>query len=129
MSFEPTICISDISDHLPFVLSIKNLDPYKAPKTKIQTRKLDIKKITTINDKIKQIDWNTVLEEKSVNDSFNTFHEYLNNQLNETAPIATIEISSHKLIRNEWVSTGLMKCMTKQKKLYKKNTPEKQHKR
>ena len=43
MSYEPTICISDISDHLPLVLSIDNIDPFKAPKTKIQTRKLDTK--------------------------------------------------------------------------------------
>ena len=60
------------------------------------------------------------MNEKDANDSFNIFHEYLNNQLNEIAPITTIEISSHKLIRNEWITTGLMKCLTKQKKLYKK---------
>ena len=53
MSFEPTICINDISDHLPLVLSLKNINPYKAPKTKIQTRKLDMNKMTLINDKIK----------------------------------------------------------------------------
>ena len=68
--------------------------------TKIQTRKLDMKKMTLINDKIKQTDWNTILNEKDANDSFKLFHEYLNNQLNEIAPITTIEISSHKLIRN-----------------------------
>ena len=39
MAFDPTICISDISYHLPLVLSIEDIDPYRAPKTKIQTRK------------------------------------------------------------------------------------------
>ena len=74
MSFEPTICISDISDHLSLVINIKNLDPFKAPNTKLQTRKLDTNKISPINDKMKEINWNTELKEKNANDSFNIFH-------------------------------------------------------
>ena len=52
MPYEPTICISDISDHLPLVLSIDNIDPFKAPKTKIHTRKLDTKKMEILNNRI-----------------------------------------------------------------------------
>ena len=96
MSCDPTICISDITDHLPLVLSIEDIDQYKAPKTKIQTRKLNTKKMETLNDKINEIDWTNVLNEKDANESFNTFHEFLNNQLNEIAPITTIEVSGKK---------------------------------
>ena len=31
MSFDPTICISDISDHLPLVVRIEDIDLYRAP--------------------------------------------------------------------------------------------------
>ena len=121
MSFDPTICISDISDHLPLVLSIEDIDPYRAPKTKIETRKLNTKKMETLNNKINEIDWTNELKDKDTNESFNILHEFLNNQLNEIAPVTTIEVRGKKLIRNKWLTTGLMKSMAKQRKLYKKN--------
>ena len=120
MSFDPTICISDISDHLPLVLSIEDIDPYRAPKTKIQTRKLNTKKMETLNNKINEIDWTNELKDKDANESFNILHEFLNNELNEIAPVTTIEVSGKKLIRNKWLTTRLMKSMAKQRKLYKK---------
>ena len=69
MSYEPTICISDISDYLPLVLSIDNIDPFKAPKTKIHTRKLDTKKMEILNSRIQDVDWTTILHDKDANEA------------------------------------------------------------
>ena len=120
MSYEPTICISDISDHLPLVLSIDNIDPFKAPNTKIYTRKLDNKKMETLNTRIQEVDWTTVLHDKKANESLNTLHKFLSDQLDDIAPVKTFEVSDKKLIKNKWLTIGLLKCMTKQRKLYKK---------
>ena len=120
MSFDPTICISDISDHLSLVLSIEDTDLYRAPKTKIQTRELDTKNMETLNDRINEIDWTNELNVKDASESFNTLHNFLNTQLNVIAPVTTIEVSDKKLIRNKWLTSGLMKSMAKQRKLYKK---------
>ena len=120
MSYDPIICINDISDHLPLVLSIKDIDPYKAPQTKIQTRKLDTKKMETLNNRINNIDGTNELNAKDANESFSTLHSFLNTQLNAIAPVKTIEVSDKKLIRNKWLTSGLMESMSKQRKLHKK---------
>ena len=120
MSYEPTICISDISDHLPLVLSIDNIDPFKAPKTKIHTRKLDTKKMEILNNRIQDVDWTTVLHDKDANESLNTLHKFLGDKLNDIVPVKTFEVSDKKLIKNKWLTSGLLRCMTKQRKLYKK---------
>ena len=120
MTYEPTICISDISDHLPLVLCIDNIDPFRAPKTKIYTRKLDRIKMETLNTRIQDVDWITALHDKNANESFNTLHKLLSDQLNDIAPVKTFEVSDKKLIKNKWITSDLLKCMTKQRKLYKK---------
>ena len=96
MAFHPTICITDISNHLPLVLNLENIDPYKAPKTKIQTRKLDSKKMTTLNNKINETNWTKEMDRKDANDSFNTLHKFLSTQLNEIAPVTTVKVSGKK---------------------------------
>ena len=120
MDYEPIICISDNSDHLPLVLSINNMYPYKLPKTKIKTRKLDNNKMATLNNRIQSVDWSTKLIDLDANESFNNLHNYISDQLNDIAPIKTFAINDKKLIRNKWLTNGLLKCMTKQRKLYKK---------
>ena len=120
MDYEPTICISDISDHLPLVININNMNPYKLPKTKIETRKLDNNKIATLNNRIQSVDWSTELRDMDANESFNNLHSYISNQLNDIAPIKTFAFNDKKLIRNKWLTSGLLKCMTKQRQLYKK---------
>ena len=120
MSYEPTICISDISDHLPLVLNIDNIDPFKVPKTKIQTRKLDTKKMELLNNRIQDMNWTTILHDKDANESFNTLHKIFGDQLNDIAPVKTLEVSDKKLIKNKWLSSGLLRCMNKQRRLYKK---------
>ena len=125
MDYEPTICISDISDHLPLVININNMYPYKLPKTKIETRKLDNNKMATLNNRIQSVDWSTKLRDMDANESLNNLHSYISNQLNDIAPIKTFAFNDKKLIRNKWLTSGLLKCMTKQRKLYKKTLQNK----
>ena len=74
--------------------------------------------MATLNTKINEIDWTNELIEKDANESFNTLHTFLSTQLNEIAPVTTIEVSRKKLIKNKWITSELMKSMSKQRKLY-----------
>ena len=96
LDYEPTICISDISDHLPLVININNMYPYKLHKTKIETRKLDNNKMATLNNRIQSVDWSTKVRDMDANESFNNLHSYISNQLNDIAPIKTFAINDKK---------------------------------
>ena len=96
LDYEPTICISDISDQLPLVININNMYPYKLPKTKIETRKLDNNKMATLNNRIQSVDWSTKVRDMDANESFNNLHSYISNQLNDIAPIKTFAINDKK---------------------------------
>ena len=120
MDYEPTICISDISYHLPLVLSINNMHPLKLPQTKIEPENSKHNKMITLDDRIQNVEWPTKLMHKDANESFNNLHNYISDQLNDIAPIKTFPTNDKKLIRNKWLTSGLLKCMTKQRKLSKK---------
>ena len=130
-NYTSNIGISDISDHLPLVLNIKNLNPYKKIAKHITTRKLDIKKMKQINDKMAIEDWEKLLENKDTNESFTLFHETLQKHIHDIAPLKTFKIPAKRILRDEWMTPGLLKCTQKQKRLYKttlnKDSNEKAH--
>ena len=39
-----------------------------------------------INKRIQDVDWTTILHDKDANESFNTLHKFLGDQLNDIAP-------------------------------------------
>ena len=117
--YTSNIGISDISDHLPLILNIKNLNPYKKTAKHITTRKLDTEKMNQINERMKVENWEELLQNKDTNESFTIFHNTLQKQINDITPIKTIKIPPKRILRDEWMTPGLFKCTQKQKKLYK----------
>ena len=114
--YTSNIGISDISDHLPLILNIKNLNPCKKTAKHITTRKLDTEKMNQINDRMKVEDWEALLHNKDTNESFTIFHNTLQRHINDIAPIKTIKIPPKRILRDEWMTPGLLKCTQKQKK-------------
>ena len=117
--YTSNIGISDISDHLPLILNIKNLNPYKKTAKHITTRKLDTEKMNQINERMKVENWEELLQNKDTNESFTIFHNTLQKHINDIAPIKTIKIPPKRILKDEWMTPGLFKCTQKQKKLYK----------
>ena len=64
-------------------------------------------------------DWEGKLYNKSTNESFNIFHNTVQKHLNDIAPIKIVKIPPKRLIKDDWMTPGLMKCTQKQGKLYK----------
>ena len=117
--FKSNIGISDISDHLPIIVTLDNLNPYSKAAKPIITRKLDANKMDLMNERLNAEDWEGILHNKNTNESFNVFHKIVQKHLNDIAPLKTVKIPPKKLIRDDWMTPGLMKCTQKQRKLYK----------
>ena len=93
---EFSIVVSDMSDHLPCLLKINNPSLFMKSPTRVTTRGLNYEKINKLNYKLKQIDWNEKLENRTVNEQYTKFQDTLVNSIDEVAPYHTITISSNK---------------------------------
>ena len=82
-AYTPMIILSDISDHCPTMIEMTNIDLYKKQPMKIQSRRLNTTNISKINEKLKNTDWNTLLDTHDTETSYNTYHDTLTNILNE----------------------------------------------
>ena len=111
------IWIDDISDHLPTVLTIPNVDTYKRIPTKVITRAINDQKILQIKEELNKQDW-TELQTMNLNEAYQTFQQTVQNALDKIAPIKTVTISGKRKIKEEWMTPGIIKSLKRQKMLY-----------
>ena len=64
--FEACILISDISDLLPCLITVKKLSLFEKSPIKITTRGLNEHKINTLNDKLSEVNWKEQFHSKDV---------------------------------------------------------------
>ena len=115
------ICIEDISDHLPTIVPLPDVRILNRPSKTITTRALDQAKINEIQRQLDSKNWTQLLSPHTVNESYTKFHEILQHTIESIAPVKTIKISGKRLLKSEWMTTGLNKCLTKQTRLYKQS--------
>ena len=89
-SFQSTVIITDISDHFPCTLTIRNFKKSKDAKTKITKRKLNKENLDKIKIDIGNINWENEINNKDVNKSFELFHKKVLDSMNRHAPERTI---------------------------------------
>ena len=65
---------------------------------------------------MKAENWGELLHHKDTNESFTTFHNTLQKHINDIAPIKTFKIPPNRILKDEWMTPGLLKCIQKQKK-------------
>ena len=123
--YSPKIIIDDISDHLPLLLKITSPMLYTKKPKEITTRGINTTKCEEINKMINEHNWQMILEEKTTDEAFNTFHAILQNTLDTICPVHTIKLTKNKIKKEPWITTGLQKCIRKQKLLYKQQLQEK----
>ena len=111
------IWIDDISDHLPILITIPNIDVYKKIPTKVTTRALNDQKIKQLNEALNEQDW-TKLHSMDLNEAYEQFHQTLQSVLDKVAPIKTLTISGKNKIKEEWMTPGILKSIKRQKLLY-----------
>ena len=118
-NYEPSIVISDLSDHLPCLLQLCDNSIFTKPSKKIITRGLNQDKVVEVNNILQKKNWEKELGANTVSEQYTIFHHILQDTLDKVAPFHSVKIPTHKLIREPWMSKGLYKCHKKQQQLYK----------
>ena len=79
--------------------------------------------INQLKKALNTIDWTDVMSlndcQADVNVQFDCFNEVLLEKFNEYCPEKMIVMSSKKILREPWLTKGLLKCYAKQRTLYK----------
>ena len=123
-NLETQIIIDDMSDHMPCMLTLFNQKKCKKEGRIITSRSLTDVNIEKINNDL-QIDWDNELEGKNVEESFNIFHSILCETIEKHAPETTKRISARKIIRDPWITKGILTSLKRQRKLYQTMIVEK----
>ena len=60
------------------------------------------------------------LLDKSANEAYSCFQTRVQEILDNEVPVKTIKVKPNKILNEPWMSSGLLKCTKKQKRLYRK---------
>lgn len=127
LSIQSSVLLTDISDHLPVLLIYKTSLTQHTAKTpiKVKTRKMNDDKLQQINNSFLQTNWD-ILDNDDMELAFQSFTNKLNEIINMHAPEKLVTIRFKDIIRNPWVTTGLLKSSKTLDKLFKnqKNKPD-----
>ena len=115
------VLATDISDHLPIVACVgsrcKNLDKKKP--LMIKSRFIDEYKLSQIRREISLRRWDN-LETLTVNEAYLSVVNVINSALDQHAPETIKRIPATRVIRDPWMTGGLMKSFRTRDKLYSK---------
>ena len=85
----------------------------------------------TLFNELSAVKWDAMLNDDDINVCMNKVHEQLRWSIERHLPPSTQTINQKRLRREPWVTSGLMNCIRRSKKLYatslKKNSTEKKH--
>ena len=119
-NFESTILIDDISDHLPTLAMLKQTRLMNHELIAFNSRCLSKDKLKQVNHKLMRVDWIGVLTGTTSDEKFNQFSDWIEQVLDDIAPIKCIRISAKRQFVKPWMTRGLEVASHKKLKLYKK---------
>ena len=114
------ILYSDISDHLPLLTCIGN-DKTKtktSPPLRFKYRQLNEQSIRLIRHELSEYNWDQ-LKHYGVNEVYDLLMKKLCSTLERHAPEKTKIISNKNVIKEPWLTRGIMKCNKRRDQLYK----------
>ena len=120
-SFESSIIIDDMSDHLPILTMLKQTKLHDSEPITFNSRCLDEKKLKQVNADLMTVDWIGILNGTTCDEKFNQFSEKVDQILDKTAPVKEVRISAKRRFVEPWMTHGLEQSSRKKMKLYKKN--------
>ena len=107
------ILVDDISDHLPSVVILENLNPSKQKKVEVTSRDVRPKQIESL-----KMELTSTTLSGDTNEQFDKFHKIILKSLDTYCPIRTCFVSNNKFRKEPWLTAGLLISCNKQKKLY-----------
>ena len=113
------IMISDISDHFPCLLMWPNALSNKKKYIEFESHKLDDKHLPNIKSDLSK-DWSKLLStDNDVNQNFQLFHNEITTVLNTYTETKKVKLSNKKIIKEPWLTKGVIASSNKQLLLYK----------
>ena len=119
-SFESSIIIDDMSDHLPILTMLKQTKLCDSEPITFNSRCLDEKKLKQVNADLMTVDWIGILNGTTCDEKFNQFSEKVDQILDKTAPVKEVRISAKRRFVEPWMTHELEQSSRKKMKLYKK---------
>ena len=116
-NYTPFVIIDDLSDHYPSIVILHNVEKCKKDRVKITKRRIDSESIELIKTDVNSVDW-ACIDSMDVNEAFEYFHPILLKSIEAHCPKKEYSISYDKIIRDPWITKGLMNSIRKQKRLY-----------
>jgi hypothetical protein len=110
---------SDLSDHLPVFITFGRKQSNTIHPVMITCRPVHDEQITNIIESLNSVDWN-VLNSNELNEAVEIFSDILTRTINNYAPEKTVTIRRKHVLRQAWVTPGLMTSSRTRDKLYKK---------
>ncbi len=107
-NMESFILTTDISDHLPCLTVLNTCKKVIKDPLVIETRKLDKENIGKIRAALRNVNWYTVAN-ATVNDGYNFIVDNITSIMDTVAPKKLKRINPAKIIREPWMSPGLVK--------------------
>ena len=116
------ILVADISDHFPiFVFTGKHVRQCKPKNNTNSYRKLDTTAIDRINTLLLATDWSP-LQQLHINDQFDCVNTKLLEYMNICAPMKVVKIPAKYVIREKWMTKGLLQSSLNLQKMRKRET-------
>ena len=113
------ILVSDISDHFPCLNLIGNSGVEPRTPLVFRSRKINDATIEQVKQRLENVNWDC-LNSLDADSGYNYIIENVESKLNEVAPERTIVIPFEKVIREPWMTQGLVKSSFEKDKLFKK---------
>ena len=118
-NYTPFVVTDDLSDHYLSLLILHNVEKGKKDGVNITKRRVDSASIELIKTDLDSVDW-ACLDRMDVNEAFEYFHPILLKSIDAHCPKREYSISQDKIIRDPWITKGLINSICKQKRLYLK---------
>ena len=123
------IVLTDISDHLPTIVTTNCAVPNKSNNNKyVHKRLLTDGNVSKLKQKLSNIEWDNVLQGDNVNDDYEMFLKTFTETYNDCIPIKKCVFNKKKDPKSPWITRGLLKSINTKNKLYKEfiNNPTQQ---
>ena len=119
--YQSSILCSHISDHFPIFLCFgrSNRQNTKNEKVSFTYRKVSDSNLENIKKELNRIDWNSEMNELDDNEAFQFLTDKINTALDNNCPLKTRTISNKSIIKEIWMTTGLINSSRRVEKLYK----------
>ena len=115
----PHLIVEDISDHLPILILLKDLNKSVRGSNLIKIRNVNTINLEKIGSDIRRHNWQKLLSNSNASQSFSTFHKILCDTIDKHAPETIKRINAKKIIKNPWITSGIMKSLSKQWQMFK----------